>query len=193
MPCCCVSARASARTSGPCSTSGASIRRTRPASRQRSPREGLQPPSKSIDTSFTTSRSCPPTTPLSAPSPTSWWGKQPSINGYWEEREHSRQWDTTPLYGEGDQQRTEATNPGEIYNENSAADITARVQELLDLYFPAGITPDPMGFANAPPAIDAITIGMTATSASAPWDLSNTTLKTPPREPHAVGSPAPPG
>ena len=24
-----------------------------------------------------------------------WWGKQPSINGYWEEREHARQWDTT--------------------------------------------------------------------------------------------------
>jgi autotransporter-associated beta strand protein len=97
----------------------------------------------------------------------SWWGKQPSINGYWEEREHSRQWDTTPLYGAGDQQRSEATNPGEIYNENSAADITARVQELLDLYFPAGITPDPMGFVNAPQAIDATTIGMTATTASA--------------------------
>ncbi len=67
---------------------------------------------------------------------TSWWGKQPSINGYWEEREHSRQWDTTALYGAGDQQRSETTNPGEIYNGNSAADIRSRVQELLDLYFP---------------------------------------------------------
>jgi hypothetical protein len=98
----------------------------------------------------------------------SWWGKQPSINGYWEEREHSRQWDTTPLYGEGDQQRSEETNPGEIYNENSATDISNRVDELVALYFPGGITPDPMGFAAGPQAVDATTIGMTATTASAP-------------------------
>jgi hypothetical protein len=67
---------------------------------------------------------------------TGWWGKQPSISGFWEEREHARQWDMAALYGAGDQQRSEATNPGEIYNENSAADIRSRVQELLDLYFP---------------------------------------------------------
>jgi hypothetical protein len=98
----------------------------------------------------------------------SWRGRQPSINGYWEEREHARQWDTTPLYGEGDQQRSEETNPGEIYNENSATDIRNRVNEIIALYFPRGITPDPMGFANEPQAIDATTIGMTATTASAP-------------------------
>jgi hypothetical protein len=68
---------------------------------------------------------------------TSWWGKQPNFStGAWEEREHARQWDTAALYGAGDQQRTDATNPGEIYNENSAADIRSRVQELVDLYFP---------------------------------------------------------
>ncbi|MCU0785063.1 MAG: Ig-like domain-containing protein, partial [Verrucomicrobia bacterium] len=67
-----------------------------------------------------------------------WWNKKPSINGYWEEREHARQWDTNALYSAGDQQRSEATNPGEIYNENSAFDITNRVQELLNLYYPNG-------------------------------------------------------
>jgi hypothetical protein len=65
-----------------------------------------------------------------------WWGKQPSIGGYWEEREHARQWDTTPLYGAGDQQRSEATNPGEIFNENSAAEIRARVDQIIAIYFP---------------------------------------------------------
>ena len=68
-----------------------------------------------------------------------WWGnKNPSIDGYWEEREHARQWDTTALYSAGDQQRSQATNPGEIYNENSALDITNRVQELINLYYPNG-------------------------------------------------------
>ena len=72
----------------------------------------------------------------------SWWGHQPTMAGNWEEREHARQWDTTPLYSAGDQQRSEATNPGEIYNENSANDIRNRVQELINLYFPAGIPAD---------------------------------------------------
>jgi hypothetical protein len=68
---------------------------------------------------------------------TAWWGKQPNFStGAWEEREHARQWDSTALYGAGDQQRTDETNPGEIYNEYSATDIRNRVDELLDLYFP---------------------------------------------------------
>jgi autotransporter-associated beta strand protein len=98
---------------------------------------------------------------------TAWRGRQPTINGAWEEREHARQWDTAALYGPGDQQRGEATNPGEIYNENSANDITNRVQELVDLYFPGAITPNPMSFATAPTVVDATTIGMTATTATA--------------------------
>jgi hypothetical protein len=61
-----------------------------------------------------------------------WWGKQPSINGNWTEREHSRQWDTEELFGAGDQQRPN----GEIYTSDSAADIEARVDELIELYFP---------------------------------------------------------
>jgi autotransporter-associated beta strand protein len=78
----------------------------------------------------------------------SWWGHQPTMAGDWEEREHARQWDTTPLYSAGDQQRSEATNPGEIYNENSANDICNRVQELIDLYFPTGAPAD-----NVAPAV----------------------------------------
>ena len=97
----------------------------------------------------------------------SWRGRVPSINGYWEEREHARQWDTTPLYPAGDQQRSEETNPGEIYNEYSAADIRNRIDEIIDLYFPSEITPNPMTFATAPAAIDATTIGMVATNATA--------------------------
>jgi len=65
---------------------------------------------------------------------TNWWGKKPSIGGYWTEREHARQWDTEELFGEGDQQRPN----GEMYVEASAASIEARVQELIDLYFPDG-------------------------------------------------------
>jgi methionine-rich copper-binding protein CopC len=48
-----------------------------------------------------------------------WWGnKQPSLDGFWEEREHASRWDN--------------------YNENSALGITNRVQELIDLYYPNG-------------------------------------------------------
>ena len=78
----------------------------------------------------------------------SWWGRKPTMAGAWEEREHARQWDATPLYSAGDQQRSEATNPGEIYNENSANDIRNRIQELLDLYYPSGIPAD-----NTPPVV----------------------------------------
>ncbi len=65
-----------------------------------------------------------------------WWGHEPSIDGYWTEREHARQWDEEPLYEQvnGVQQRPN----GEIYTEDSAAEITARVDELITLYFPGG-------------------------------------------------------
>jgi methionine-rich copper-binding protein CopC len=49
---------------------------------------------------------------------TSWWTRQPSSSGFWEEREHATQWNN--------------------YNENSALGITNRVQELIDLYYPNG-------------------------------------------------------
>ncbi|MFK7910930.1 MAG: M60 family metallopeptidase, partial [Akkermansiaceae bacterium] len=64
-----------------------------------------------------------------------WWGKQPSSSGFTTERDHARQWNTTSFFQAGDQQRSQATNPGEIYNENSAGDLHARMQEIIDLYF----------------------------------------------------------
>jgi hypothetical protein len=114
---------------------------------------------------------------------TSWWGKQPSIGGYWEEREHARQWDAAALYAAGDQQRSEATNPGEIYNETSAADIRNRVNELLELYFPVTIAPSPMGFSSSPAAVDEGSIVMAAVAAtsragSVEYLFENTTKKT---------------
>ena len=64
-----------------------------------------------------------------------WHGKKPSINGFWTEREHARQWDTEELFGEGDQQRPN----GEIYVEDSAAEIIDVIDRLIALYFPDGI------------------------------------------------------
>lgn len=65
---------------------------------------------------------------------TNWWGAAPSISGFGVEREHARQWSTTLQNGTAPQARF----PNEEYNETSAADIHARVQEILDLYYPAG-------------------------------------------------------
>ena len=62
-----------------------------------------------------------------------WWGKQPSINGNWTEREHARQFDATELFVQGgDIQRRP---DGEIYNEATAGDIHAVINELLQTYF----------------------------------------------------------
>ena len=65
-----------------------------------------------------------------------WWGHEPSINGFWTETEHARQWDTQIRREQDalDQQRPN----GEIYVEDSAAEIRAVIDGLLDLYFPDG-------------------------------------------------------
>ncbi len=47
-----------------------------------------------------------------------WWGKQPSAEGFWTEREHAKQW--------------------EAFNEETSAQIKKAVQDLIDLYFPNG-------------------------------------------------------
>lgn len=47
-----------------------------------------------------------------------WWGKQPSAEGYWTEREHAQQWET--------------------FGEHTAAEIRGTVQDILDEYFPEG-------------------------------------------------------
>jgi len=61
-----------------------------------------------------------------------WWGHQPSINGYWTEREHARQWDDEVL-------RDSPVLPnGEMYDESSCGRIRAVIDGLLELYFPGG-------------------------------------------------------
>ncbi len=70
-----------------------------------------------------------------------WWGHQPSINGYWTEREHTRQWDTTEYWQDNgwDYCGTDpAQADGEIYTEATSARIIAVVDGLLNLYFPYG-------------------------------------------------------
>ena len=65
---------------------------------------------------------------------TNWWGAPPTTAGYGVEREHARQWSTTLQNGTDPQVRF----PTEIYDEAAAATVHARVQEILDLYYPAG-------------------------------------------------------
>lgn len=47
-----------------------------------------------------------------------WWGKQPSAEGFWTEREHARQW--------------------EEFNKETSERIKKAVQEIIDLYYPEG-------------------------------------------------------
>lgn len=58
-----------------------------------------------------------------------WWGEQPSINGYWTEREHARQWDDEVIWD------NQVAPNGEIYDETSSARIKAVVDGLIDRYF----------------------------------------------------------
>jgi len=51
----------------------------------------------------------------------SWWGKQPSVTGYWTESEHAKQWDNTY---------------GTMYTENTATAIKAVIDDLIHQYFP---------------------------------------------------------
>ena len=68
---------------------------------------------------------------------TVWYGKQPSITGNGVEREHARQWSTTLLNGTDTQMRF----PTEIYDGAAYTAVAARVQEILDLYYPTGRPP----------------------------------------------------
>jgi len=63
---------------------------------------------------------------------------QPSIDGYWTEHEHARQWDSTDLsneeYGEGFFRSTNLPD-GEMYTEQTAGMIRDVIDELLALYY----------------------------------------------------------
>ena len=92
-----------------------------------------------------------------------WWGRQPTVAGYWEETDHAMQWDST-LDADGSNNPNVRPN-GSIYVETSAAEIRTRIDELVALYYPGALTPDPMTFAIAPSVVNSTTIGMTATTA----------------------------
>lgn len=65
---------------------------------------------------------------------TNWWGAPPSISGYGVEREHARQWSTNLQNGTDTQVRF----PTEIFDETASTQVKARVQEILNLYYPTG-------------------------------------------------------
>ena len=70
-----------------------------------------------------------------------WYQGPPSINGAWQEREHTRQYDTTNHW-ELNFWTYAGTDPnqldGEVYNTATAARIQAKIDTLLTLYFPNG-------------------------------------------------------
>jgi hypothetical protein len=55
-----------------------------------------------------------------------WWGGEPSLDGYWTESEHARQWDELDPSGQPNE---------EMYTENSAALIRDVIQDLLTTYY----------------------------------------------------------
>ena len=106
-----------------------------------------------------------------------WYEGPPSINGAWQEREHTRQYDTTN-YWELNFWTYAGTDPnqldGEVYNPATAARIRAKIDSLLTQYFPGGDpspdvtapTPNPMTFEVPPYALGNDSISMTATTAT---------------------------
>jgi methionine-rich copper-binding protein CopC len=99
-----------------------------------------------------------------------WWGKKPSIAGYWEETDHAMQWDSVE---DGDAVPYAGARPnGDIYVEASAASIQARVQELIDLYYPTGRPAD-----TTPPVIFTLNPADDATGASTAANLVATFTK----------------
>jgi autotransporter-associated beta strand protein len=66
-----------------------------------------------------------------------YFGYQPTMAGYGVEDEKARQWSTNLLVTAAEQVRF----PTEIYDEAAHAQVAARVQEIIDLYYPAGRPP----------------------------------------------------
>lgn len=90
-----------------------------------------------------------------------WWGRQPTMSGYGVEKEHARQWDDAPNYllcG-----CTQVRFPTEIFNETASAEVKARVQEIIDLYYEeTPPTPNPMTFQVMPSGLTSTSIAMAA-------------------------------
>ena len=101
-----------------------------------------------------------------------YYGHQPTMSGYGVEREHARQWSTTLQNGTDTQVRF----PTEIFDETASTQVKARVQEILDLYYPP--TPADLvnlvpSAGNLTPAFDAGTFGYTA---SVPYSTASLTM-----------------
>jgi autotransporter-associated beta strand protein len=111
----------------------------------------------------------------------SWWGRKPTVAGAWEETDHAMQWDETlDADGTNNPNVRPTITTGSMYVEGCATEIRNRVDELVDLYFPTGMTPATMSFTVAPTALNATTVTMTAatvTAASPPvqYFFQNTT------------------
>jgi len=70
-----------------------------------------------------------------------WWGKQPSLDGYWTESEHAKQWDDAS---------------GQMFDEETALLIEDTVQYIIDLYFPDPFPVYPLGDLNLDKVVDAL-------------------------------------
>ncbi len=114
----------------------------------------------------------------------SWWGRKPVTAGAWEETDHAMQWDEAlDADGSNNPNVRPTITTGSMYVEGCAAEIRARIDELVDQYFPTGMTPATMSFTVAPTALNATSVTMTAitvTAASPPvqYYFENTTTNT---------------
>jgi len=89
-----------------------------------------------------------------------WWGKQPSLDGYWTESEHAKQWDDSL---------------GLIYDEDTAAAIQEVLDELLSTYFPSPFIGFPLGDMNLDDKVDGLDwqmfiAGSQADLSGLPWE-----------------------
>ena len=70
-----------------------------------------------------------------------WWGKQPSLGGYWTESEHAKQWDDAS---------------GQIFDEVTSGLVEDTVQYILDLYFADPPPTYPLGDLNFDETVNAL-------------------------------------
>ncbi len=70
-----------------------------------------------------------------------WWGKQPSLGGYWTESEHAKQWDDAS---------------GQIFDEVTSGLVADTVQYIIDLYFADPPPTYPLGDLNFDETVNAL-------------------------------------
>ena len=100
---------------------------------------GLEPSSEILDTLLHYRSLVPADNAAFRAFARGWWDGEPSIGGYWTEREHTRQWDTTSYWQDNgwDYCGTDpAQADGEVYTEATGARIKAVVDRLISTYFP---------------------------------------------------------